>query len=107
MTPETDVFSLFIRAALIGVLLLVTPTGSSRGMAADPEHTAPQGEDPPGTDEGGAQIPAPSEHEGVIPPPAVGDEDIQTEEPNPNAGTEQEVIPPSELPEQQPGSEHP
>jgi hypothetical protein len=50
-------------------------------------------------------MPAPSEHNGVIPPPAVGDEDIQTEVPDPSAGTEEEVIPPSKLPQQQPGAD--
>jgi hypothetical protein len=38
----------------------------------------------------------------VIPPPDIGDEGIHTDVPNPDAGTEEEVIPPSELPEQDP-----
>lgn len=97
--------NLSIRAVLLAALLFVTPSASSRILAADPEHTAPQGEDPPGADEGGAETPAPSDHKGVIPPPAIGDQDIQTEVPDPNAGTAEEVIPPSELPEQQPDAD--
>jgi hypothetical protein len=38
----------------------------------------------------------------VIKPPEVGDKDIYTDVPNPDAGHPEEVIPPSELPEQTP-----
>jgi hypothetical protein len=41
----------------------------------------------------------------VIPPPDIGDEGIHTDVPNPEAGHEEEVIPPSDVPpqpEQQP-----
>jgi hypothetical protein len=62
--------------------------------AADPEQSAPQGEDPPGTDQGGGDTPPASEHKGVIPPPNIGDEGIHTDVPNPGAGHEEEVIPP-------------
>jgi hypothetical protein len=44
----------------------------------------------------------PDEHKGVIEPPDVGDKDIFTEVPNPEAGHYEEVIPPSELPDQPP-----
>ena len=40
----------------------------------------------------------PAEHKGVIPPPDIGDEDIHTDVPNPEAGHEEEVIPPSDVP---------
>lgn len=90
------------RAVLLMAFLLVIPTASDRVLAADPEQTVPQGEDPPGADEGGIGIPAPSEHKGVIPPPDIGDEGIHTDVPNPDAGTEEEVIPPPELPENDP-----
>jgi hypothetical protein len=60
------------------------------------EKTIPQGEDPPGTDE--EQTAPPTEHKGVIPPPPVGDEDIYTKVPNPEAGHEKEVIPPPGTP---------
>jgi hypothetical protein len=93
-------FKLAMRTILSTVLLLFLPAAADRVLAADPEQTAPQGEDPPGADNGGADVPPPSEREGVIPPPAIGDEDIQTDVPNPNAGHDEEVIPPSELPEQ-------
>jgi hypothetical protein len=45
------------------------------------ERSIPQGEDPPGIDEG--QTAPPAEHQGVIPPPPVGDEGIYTKVPNP------------------------
>src|SRR5262245_5824318 len=57
---------------------------------------APQGKDQPGADRGGKPIPPPVEHKGVIPPPPIGDEDIYTDAPNPEAGHEKEVIPPPE-----------
>jgi len=61
--------------------------------AAQPQQAAPQGEDPP-VEENGAASPAP-EHDGVIVPPDIGDEDIHTDAPDPEAGHEKEVIPPS------------
>ena len=73
------------------------------GSAIDPpEQTAPQGEDPPGADNGTPETAPPAEHKGLIPPPDVGDEDIHTDAPNPEAGHEEEVIPPSDIPPQQP-----
>jgi hypothetical protein len=95
------VLKLSMRAALLTALLLHLPTAADRVLAANPEQAAPQGEDPPGADEGGTDMPPPSEHKGVIPPPAIGDEEIHKDVPNPDAGTDEEVIPPPELPEQQ------
>jgi hypothetical protein len=84
-------------AALIflGSCLRTYPAfASSSGGAHDTvEKTIPQGKDPPGTDEEQRGAP-PAEHEGVIPPPSVGDEGIYTEVPNPEAGHDKEVIPP-------------
>jgi hypothetical protein len=40
----------------------------------------------------------PTEHKGVITPPPVGDEDIYTQAPNPEAGHKKEVIPPPGTP---------
>jgi hypothetical protein len=57
------------------------------------EKTVPQGEDPPGGDTEQPAAPLKQE-DGVITPPAIGDEDIHTEVPNPNAGHKEEVIPP-------------
>jgi hypothetical protein len=86
-----------IRAiALATLALLISSTGSDRTFAAEPEQVTPQGEDPPGADNGAIDIPAPSEHEGVIAPPPVGDEEIHTDAPNPDAGTDEEVIRPPE-----------
>ena len=83
----------------IGLIFLTFCFGPERASAASRagtqdtgEKTVPQGEDPPGTDEGKQTAP-PAEHKGVIPPPPVGDEGIYTKVPNPEAGHEKEVIP--------------
>ncbi len=65
-----------------------------------PEKTVPQGKDAPGNED---QSKPTTEHKGVIKPPQTGDQGIYTQVPNPNAGTKEEVIPPSGSP----GSEHP
>jgi len=57
------------------------------------EKTVPQGQDPPGGDTEQPAAPL-KEDDGVITPPPIGDEDIHTEVPNPNAGHKEEVIPP-------------
>jgi hypothetical protein len=41
------------------------------------------------------------EGKGVIPPPPTGDEDIYKEAPNPEAGHEEELIPPPDEPNQE------
>ena len=58
-----------------------------------PASAAPQGEDPPGTDQNQPTAP-PAQYKGVITPPQMGDEGIYTKVPNPEAGHEKEVIPP-------------
>lgn len=79
---------------------------ASAGAAAEPpEKTIPQGEDPPGADDGAVETPPPAEHKGVIPPPPTGDEGIHTDVPNPDAGHAEEVIPPSELPGADPNAD--
>lgn len=70
---------------------------SPNGAANPPEQTTPQGQDPPGTDNGEPTAPM-VEHKGVIEPPPTGDEGINTNVPNPNAGHEGEVIPPPGTP---------
>ena len=76
------------------------------GPAIDPpQQTTPQGKDPPGPDNGAPETKPPGEHKDVIPPPDIGDEDIHADVPNPEAGHEEEVISPSDVPpqpEQQP-----
>ena len=57
------------------------------------EKTIPQGQDPPGADEEEQTTQPPAERQGVIKPPPVGDEDIYTEAPNPEAGHNKDVIP--------------
>jgi hypothetical protein len=57
------------------------------------EKTVPQGQDPPGADNEQPVAP-PTQKDGVITPPPIGDEDINTDVPNPNAGHDEEVIPP-------------
>jgi hypothetical protein len=77
--------------------LCLSPEGTyaaSPGASDMPEKTVPQGQDPPGADNGEQPIPPQAEHKEVIPPPPIGDEDIYTKAPNPDAGHEEEVIPP-------------
>jgi hypothetical protein len=91
-------------SAASAALALLTLDGQV--LAASPnapqERTVPQGSDPPGADDDAQSAPT-TKHEGVITPPKTGDEGIYTQAPNPNAGTEEEVIPPPGSP----GSEHP
>jgi hypothetical protein len=82
------------RFAFLAALGLLAAICLDAAIAADPEQTAPQGEDPPGADNGSTELPPPED--GVIPPPDVGDEGIHTEVPDPGAGHEEEVIPPPE-----------
>jgi hypothetical protein len=67
---------------------------ASPGATDTPEKTVPQGEDPPGADNGEQQTAPLSQHKGVIPPPPIGDQGIYTQAPDPNAGHKEEVIPP-------------
>jgi hypothetical protein len=92
-----------VRASVaIGTVLIVltawvgsvTASAAPRAETHDvADKTVPQGEDPPGTDED-QRSPPPAQHKGVIPPPPMGDEGIYTKVPNPEAGHENEVIPP-------------
>jgi hypothetical protein len=87
---------LYATAALWATLALIAPSGfeASFASATDaPEKTVPQGQDPPGAENGEQPSPR-TEHKEVIPPPPTGDEDIYTQAPNPEAGHEEEVIPP-------------
>ena len=81
-------------ATLWATLALVAPSASFAGPPSMPEQTVPQGNDPPGADDGEQPMLPPAEHKEVIPPPPIGDEDIHTDAPNPEAGHEEEVIPP-------------
>ena len=89
------------RASAVVVLTLVFPIvcdGSNFAVspafaAGTGEKTVPQGQDPPGGDNG-VPIAPPAQDDGVIAPPPIGDEDIHTDVPNPDAGHEEEVIPP-------------
>jgi hypothetical protein len=88
----------YITAAVFTAVSLVTPYNeqifaASPDAAEGPEKTVPQGKDPPGNDNEDHSNPT-TEHKGVIKPPQTGDEGIYTQAPNPNAGTEEEVIPP-------------
>jgi hypothetical protein len=85
----------------VTLTLLATCLSPDRVFAASfasatdtPEKTVPQGQDPPGADNGEQPIPPHTEDKEVIPPPPIGDEDIHTQAPNPEAGHEEEVIPP-------------
>ena len=88
----------YATVALWATLVLIAPSGFQPSFAGEsdaPEKTVPQGQDPPGADNGEQLIPPQSEDKEVIPPPPIGDEDIYTQAPNPDAGHEEEVIPPT------------
>jgi hypothetical protein len=89
---------LLVRILIALALLYGVASAPADVLAQGPiEKSAPQGKDPPGNDE--APItPAPKENKGVITPPPVGDKDILTNVPNPNAGSEKDVIPPPGIP---------
>jgi hypothetical protein len=92
-------------AVWVTLTLLALCFDPNQGFAASPasatdapEETVPQGNDPPGADNGDQQTPPLVQHKGVIEPPPIGDEDIYTQAPNPDAGHEEEVIPPPGTP---------
>lgn len=87
-----------VRALLLAVWAGLALSACAGGAVAEPlsgtdkqKQTAPQVTPLP-----------PSEHKGVIEPPDIGDEEIYTDVPDPDAGHSEEVIPPSEIPEQTP-----
>jgi len=89
--------------ALVTIAALALATGVERAVAESGEEAVPQSESETGTSAEDDITPLPpTEHEGVIEPPDVGDEGIFTDVPDPDAGHPEEVIPPSELPEQTP-----
>jgi hypothetical protein len=86
--------------ALLVIGTLSAVAGSTHLWAASPdtlEKVAPQVGDAPGPDNDTDAVP-PAENKGVIRPPPTGDTGIQTQVPDPNAGTPEEVIPPSGTP---------
>jgi hypothetical protein len=91
--------------ALVTIAALALATGIERTVAESgeeaQEQTFPPSETGTSAEDDITPLP-PTEHEGVIEPPDVGDEGIHTDVPNPDAGHPEEVIPPSELPEQTP-----
>jgi hypothetical protein len=103
---KVGAMSKFYVAAVVSLSLMVPH--SNQSFAASPnatqgqEKTVPQGNDPPGNDNEDQSKPM-TKHKGVIKPPQTGDQGIYTQAPNPNAGTDEEVIPPPGSP----GSEHP
>ena len=77
---------------LASLVLCLGPQFAFAASPPDPqEKSIPQGKDPPGNDK--EQISPHPAHKGVITPPPIGDQDIYTEVPNPDAGHEKEVIP--------------
>jgi hypothetical protein len=91
---RTAMLRLAATIALWATLAILPIDASIAGATGAPEKSVPQGQDPPGADNGEQQTPVLPGHKGVIPPPPIGDEDIYTEAPNPEAGHEEEVIPP-------------
>jgi hypothetical protein len=99
-SERKDVWKMFWCRAVLVLTLVLPMVGNGRGCAVSPafaagegEKTVPQGEDPPGSDDE-QPIAPPAQKDGVITPPPIGDEDIHTDVPNPNAGHKKEVIPP-------------
>ena len=89
--------AIYATAALWATLVLIAPSGlqpSFAGASDAPEKTVPQGQDPPGHDNGEQPLIPHANDKEVIPPPPIGDEDIYTQAPNPDAGHDEEVIPP-------------
>ena len=87
----------FYATTLWATLALVASSAfeaSFAGATETPEKTIPQGQDPPGGDNGEQLFPPGANDREVIPPPPIGDEGIYTQAPNPEAGHEEEVIPP-------------
>jgi hypothetical protein len=80
----------YATATLWATLALVAPSASFASAPSTAEQTVLQGNDPSGAADGEQP---PAEHSEVIPPPPIGDEDIHTDAPNPEAGHEEEVIP--------------
>jgi hypothetical protein len=90
----------YLSAALVALALLALDgqvLAASSNVPQTPEKTVPQGSDPPGADNDAQSAPT-TKHKGVITPPKTGDQGIYTQAPNPNAGTEEEVIPPPGTP---------
>jgi hypothetical protein len=90
--------AIYATAAVWATLALIAPSDfliCLAGASDAPEKTVPQGQDPPGADNGEQPVPPQAEDKEVIPPPPIGDEDIHTQAPNPEAGHEEEVIPPT------------
>jgi hypothetical protein len=90
---------------LLGGSLMAPSAVHSTGAATIPvqdEPGAPQGENPSGPDNAPQQSAPLDTGKGVIIPPATGDTEIQTTVPNPDAGHDQEVIPPPGTPENAP-----
>ncbi len=86
-----------LKTAALALMAIAAAVPSFAEDQKPPEQAAPQGKDAPGSDNG-TSIPTPGEHQGVIPPPPTGDTGIETQVPNPNAGTPEEVIPPPGTP---------
>jgi hypothetical protein len=90
-----------ILCAIFNLIALSAFETSFAGATDQPEKTVPQGNDPPGPDNG---VPLPPRQDGeVIPPPPIGDEGIYTDAPNPDAGHDKEVIPPPPSPNEESG----
>jgi len=83
------VLTLVFLIACSGPNFAISP---AHAQGAD-EKAVPQGQDPPGADDEEPAAP-PARDDGVITPPPIGDEDIHTDVPNPDAGHDEEVIPP-------------
>ena len=95
---ERKMRKFFAWVAACAVLMVIAPqqdlTASCVGAI---QKSVSQGGNPPKADSELQQSFSPPKHKDVIPPPPTGDEDIYTDVPNPEAGHEEEVIPPPDI----------
>jgi hypothetical protein len=83
---------------MLTLLPLCLSTDQLFAAANEPDKTAPQGTNPPGADDTSQTNQPLVPRKGVITPPPTGDEGIHIQAPNPNAGHDEEVIPPPGTP---------
>ena len=95
---KAALLALVVSGALMAApLIAISATaGMSQEQSADPSDN--QREKVPGRDPEKTLSEQLHEDKGVINPPPIGDPDIYTQAPNPHAGHEEEVIPPSGTP---------
>jgi hypothetical protein len=89
------------RRGVIAALALLMPIwGFSTTLARATEDSPSKRGAMESLDNEEQMIPPADDSQGVITPPPIGDEGIYKEAPNPKAGHDEEVIPPSDMPDE-------